>query len=454
MMWQRRDVRVLTLVVLTAASARTVAPTPVAAQEVKIPDSTHVVAIRAGRLIDAVNGQVQQNMTIVVRGNRIEAVGRDVRVPSGAETTDLSRHTVMPGFMDMHTHLTSAGSADAFRQWPGYAAIIGVANARKTLLAGFTTVRNIGGREWADVALRDAINRGLVPGPRMFTAGYSLGTTGGHCDQNGFRPDLVAVEPGVEQGKFNSPDQARAATNYMIKYGADVIKFCATGGVLSEGDAVGVQQPTFAEMKAIVEAANLAERRVAAHAHGTDGIKAAIRAGVASIEHGSMLDEEAIGLFKERGTYLVPTMMAFENVKERAENGQLRGGPASKALEIYPHYRASVVKAIEAGVPIAFGTDAGVYPHGTNADEFRLLVQGGLSPAQAILAATREAAKLLGRAKELGTVEPGKFADLVAVRGNPLDDINLLKRIDFVMKDGVVYKRDGHPVASLAAETR
>jgi imidazolonepropionase-like amidohydrolase len=454
---QRRDGRAAALakiVLAVAAAAWEVAPTPVAAQEVKIPDSAHVVAIRAGRLIDAVDGQVRENLTIVVRGNRIEAVGRDVRVPSGAERVDLSGYTVMPGFMDMHTHLTSGGGPDWFRQWPGYAAIVGVANARKTLLAGFTTVRNVGGREWADVALRDAINNGLVPGPRMFTAGYTLGITGGHCDRNGFRPDVVAVEPGIEQGKFNSPEQARAATNYMIKYGADVIKVCATGGVLSEGDAVGVQQPSFAELKEIVQTASLADRRVAAHAHGTEGIKAAIRAGVASIEHGSMLDDEAIRLLKEHGTYLVPTMMAFENVKERAEKGQLRAGPAKKALEVHPHYRKSIVRAIEAGVPIAFGTDAGVYPHGTNADEFRLLVEVGMSPMQAVLAATREGAKLLGQAKDLGTVEPRKFADLVAVRGNPLEDINLLKRVDFVMKDGFVYKRDGNVISNLAAETR
>lgn len=430
-----------------AAGAWAMVATPVAAQEVRIPDSTQVVAIRAGRLIDAVEGQVRENVTIVVRGNRIEAVGHDVPVPAGAERIDLSAHTVMPGLMDMHTHLTSGGGGDSFRQWPGYVAITGVTNARKTLLAGFTTVRNLGGREWADVALRDAINNGLIPGPRMFTAGYSLGITGGHCDRNGFRPDLVVVEPGIEQGKFNSPEQARAATNYMIKYGADVIKFCATGGVLSEGDAVGAQQPTFAEMKGIVETANLAGRRVAAHAHGTEGIKAAIRASVASIEHGSMLDDEAIRLFKEHGTYLVPTMMAFESVRARAEKGQLRGDPARKALEIHPYYKKSIVKAIEAGVPIVFGTDAGVYPHGTNADEFRLLVEAGMSPIKAILAATREAAKLLGQAKQLGTLEPGKFADLVALRGNALEDINLLKQIDFVMKDGVVYKRDGSMVA-------
>ena len=409
------------------------------AQRVTLPDTTEVTAVIAGRLIDGVDGSVRENVTILVRGTRLEAVGEDIQVPSGATRVDLSDHTVMPGFIDLHTHLTSGGGSrdNRLRRWPGHLAIVGVMNARITLEAGFTTVRNVGADNYADVALRDAINEGLVPGPRMYTAVYSLGITGGHCDSNGYRPD-VFEEPGIEHGIAQGIERVREAVNYQIKYGADVIKFCATGGVLSLGDAVGVQQYTQEEMVVLVQTANMAERTVAAHAHGLEGIKAAVRAGVTSIEHGSMLDDETVRLMAEHGTYLVPTMMAFENVRERSLAGTLTGFPGQKALEIYPYFRESIRLAIREGVNIGFGTDAGVFPHGENAGEFRLLVDVGMSPTDAILAATREAAKVLHRTEELGSVEAGKVADLVAVRGDPLEDIDLLRNIDFVMKDGVV----------------
>lgn len=408
-----------------------------------------VIAIRAGRLLDVEEGHVIENATIVVRGERIEAVGRDVTVPAGAEIIDLSQHTVLPGFIDMHTHLTgdpSYGYSDqALHQWPGYSALVGAKNARKTLLAGFTTVRNVGAGEWADVALRDAIRNGIVPGPRMFVSAHALGITGGHCDRNGFRPDALD-EPGIERGIANGVDEVIKAVRYQIKYGADVIKICATGGVLSAGDAVGAPQYTFEEIRAIVRTAAMAGRKVAAHAHGNEGIKTAVRAGVASIEHGSILDEEAIQLMKEHGTYLVPTLMAFEAVVKAAKEGKLAPWSAKKALEIEPYARRSIRMAIRSGVNIAFGTDAGVFPHGQNADEFRLLVEAGMTPLQAIQSATIQAARLLGQEKNLGSIEPGKWADIIAVRGDPLNDVTLLKNIDFVMKAGVVYKRDGNEI--------
>ncbi|HUG01509.1 MAG TPA: amidohydrolase family protein [Longimicrobiales bacterium] len=414
-----------------------------------------IVAITGARVLDVSTGSYRDGLTILVRGDRIESVGADVDVPPEARVEDLSGHSLLPGFIDMHTHLTgdpSGGSFDhALHEWPGYAAIVGAKNARLTLMAGFTTVRNVGGGEFADVALKQAIDEGLVPGPRMFTAAHSLGMTGGHCDTNGFRPDLFE-EPGIERGIANGPDDVAAAVRYQVKYGADVIKICATGGVLSAGDAVGVPQFTLEEIRSIVATADMADRKVAAHAHGNEGIKTAIRAGVASIEHGSILDDEAIALMKEHGTYLVPTMMAFDAVVRGARDGFLTPFSARKALEIAPFFENSIRLAIAEDVKIAFGTDAGVFPHGANADEFRLLVEAGMSPARAIRAATADAADLLGRAADLGSVDAGRYADLVAVRGDPLGNVEALKEIAFVMKGGVVHKRGGQPVEVTPAQ--
>lgn len=431
------------------------AEAPAAAQEISPPDSSRVVAVRAGRLLDGTGAEPRTDVTVLIRGERIAAVGRDVEVPDGAEVIDLSDRTVLPGLVDTHTHITgdpSGGYTDhRLHEWPGYASLVGAKNARKTLLAGFTTIRNVGASEWASVALRQAVEDGLVPGPRIWTAAHSLGITGGHCDLNGYRPDALE-ESGLDQGVANSADGFRAAVHRQLKYGADLIKFCATGGVLSQGDAVGVQQLTLEQMEALVEAAHMADAKVAAHAHGLEGIKTALRAGVNSIEHGSMLDEEAIRLFRETGAWHVPTMMAFEWVVQGAKEGKLTPHSAQKALEIAPHFRASIRRSIESGVKIAFGTDAGVFPHGRNAREFRLLVEAGMTPRRAILAATRDAAELLGAAAELGTVEAGKLADLVAVDGNPLEDVTALEDVGFVMKGGVVYKRGGRPLAEPGAE--
>lgn len=408
-----------------------------------------VVAIRAGQLFDGTGEALVANATIVIRDGRIVQAGPNVAVPAGAEVIDLSGWTVLPGLIDMHTHLTSDpadGYADRrFRDFPGYAALLGAKNARLTLMAGFTTVRNVGANEFADVALRSAINEGIAIGPRIFTAGKGLGITGGHCDTGGFRPDLWE-EPGIERGIANGPDEVRAAVRYQVKYGADWIKTCATAGVLSAGTEIGPAQYTLAELEAMVETATMLNRRVVAHAHGNQGIRNAVQAGVASVDHGSVLDDETIRMMRERGTFLVPTMMVFEYVYEAAREGRLAPWSAIKAREVTPTARESHRRAIREGVRIAFGTDAGVFPHGTNADEFRLMVAAGMSPARALLAATREAADLLGQLEDFGTVTAGRRADIIAVRGNPLQDVELLKNVGFVMKDGVVYKRDGEPV--------
>src|SRR5687767_10450606 len=304
-------------------------------------------------------------------------------------------------------------------------------------MAGFTTIRNLGAPRFDDLTLKRAINEGWVPGPRVFGAGHSLGITGGHCDENGYKPG--AADGDFKTGIADGPDQVRAAVRYQVKYGADVIKTCATGGVLSEGDAVGTTQYNFEEMKTMVDEAAQHERKVAAHAHGTEGIKIATRAGVASIEHGSFLDEEGARLMAERGTYMVPTMMAGEAVERAAKSGVLKGLRAEKALAAAAAMRKAIKIAVANKVQIALGTDAGVIPHGTNAREFVLMVEwGSMSNMDAIKAGTMNAATLLGWEKNLGSLAPGKWADIVAVSGDPLTDIHATEKVAFVMKNGVV----------------
>lgn len=422
--------------------------TPLSAQNQE-PRGSGTVVLRAARLIDGTGAPAITNGVVVITTDRIMAVGREgaVSIPSGARRIDLGDATLLPGFIDAHTHvigrpLGDPGADDAgMRDFDSFGAILGVANAQKTLMAGFTTIRNVGSGNFDDVALRKAINEGYVPGPRMQTGGHSLGITGGHCDENGFRPGLADGSP--RTGIADGVDQVRQAVRYQVKYGADVIKTCATGGVLSEGDAVGVEQYSFDELKAMVDEAAKLERKVAAHAHGTDGIKTATRAGVASIEHGSFLDEDGARLMARRGTYLVPTLMAGEAVDRAARSGVLKGHRAEKALAAARAMRTGIRIARAHNVPIALGTDAGVGAHGANGHEFTLLVDwGGLTPMRAIVAGTMNAAKLLGWETRIGSLTPGKLADVVAVPGDPLADIRVMERPTFVMKNGVVYKHE------------
>jgi imidazolonepropionase-like amidohydrolase len=414
------------------------------AQEVK---GSGTVALRAARLIDGTGAAAITNGVVVVTDDKIVAVGKQgaVTIPAGAKLVDLGDVTLLPGFIDAHTHIIGRELADPqandamVRDYQATGAIIGVANAQKTLLAGFTTIRNVGAPDFDDMALRKAVNEGNVIGPRMQNAGHAIGITGGHCDENGFRPGLMDGNPML--GIADGPDQIRAAVRYQAKYGADVIKMCATGGVLSEGDAVGVQQYTYEEMKALVDEATKLERKVAAHAHGAEGIKTAVRAGVSSIEHGSFLDEEGARLMAQHGTYLVPTLSAGEAAVRAADVGILKGLRAQKARAAAAAMKNGVKIAVKDGVPIALGTDAGVGAHGTNGHEFTLMVEwGGMTPMQSIVAGTMSGAKLLGWDKQIGSLAAGKWADVVAVPGDPLQDIHVMERPVFVMKNGYVYK--------------
>ena len=429
-------------VLMPAASQTQVRITP------EPPIGKGVVVLKAARLIDGTGAPAITNAVVVINDNRITAAGsaRSINVPANARVIDLGDVTLLPGFMDMHTHLIGrtlgdpAGDNAIVRDFESFGAILGVHNARATLMAGFTTARNVGANGFDDLALRKAIDEGWTEGPRIVAAGHSLGIRGGHCDDNGFRPGLF--DPGIEAGIADGPDQVRAAVRYQIKYGADVIKTCATAGVLSEGSsAVGVTQYTYEELKAMVEEANKLGRKVAAHAHGTEGIKIASRAGVSSIEHGSFLDEEGARLMKTNGTFLVPTLSAAEGVERAAKTGVLKGLRAEKAMAAAAAMRNAIKLAVANGVPIAFGTDAGVVPHGSNAREFQLMVEwGGMSNMDVIVAATSGAARLLGWEKNAGSLTAGKWADIIAVSGDPLRDIRATEKVVFVMKNGMIFK--------------
>ena len=401
--------------------------------------------IHAGRLIDGTSTTVRERVSILISGDRVVDVQAGFATPAGAKVIDLSKSTVMPGFIDSHTHITSelGGNAIVRAVTEGAVddAIKATVFAKRTLDAGFTTIRNLGADGGADVALKRAINDGIVPGPRMWTARNTLSITGGHGDQGGLRYDLTAA-PTFEDGIVDSPEDAAKSVRYQHKYGADLIKFTATGGVLSINDSGDAQQFSDAEMRSIVETAHLLGIKVAAHAHGKRGMEAAIRAGVDSIEHGTYLDEETIALFKKHGAYLVPTVLAGKTVEELAKKpGALHPSVREKAARIGPLMQGMFTRAYKGGVKIAFGTDSGVSAHGENAREFGYMAEAGMPAIETILAATRSASDLLGASQHVGSLQKGRYADVVAVDGDPLKDISELRRVKFVMKGGVVYKQ-------------
>jgi imidazolonepropionase-like amidohydrolase len=393
--------------------------------------------VRAARMLDLVKGEMVSPAVLVLVDGKIKSIGtRDI--PSNARTIDLGDLTLLPGLIDAHTHLTQDISGDwvtrPVRELASDAALRGARNARLTLHAGFTTVRDVGALGFADVSLMKAIDAGFIDGPRMLPSAHAIGITGGHCDDTGWAPGVNELD--FRQGVADGVDQVQKAVRYQIKHGARVIKVCATAGVLSFDATLGAQQLSDAELQAIVQEANRHGLKVAAHAHGNEGIKAAVRAGVASIEHGSMIDAEAASLMKERGTYLVPTSYVLTVLED---TDSLPPAIAKKAREVIPLAKASHRRAIRAGVKVAFGTDAAVIPHGQNAREFSVYVGYGMRPIDAIRTATVNAADLLG-VTDRAVIAPGKLADLIAVKGNPLDDVRVLEQVQWVMKGGLVIK--------------
>jgi imidazolonepropionase-like amidohydrolase len=433
---------------LTTALAGTSAGIASAADASAAAPSAPVTAIHCGHLLDVLAGQMLGPTTVIVEGKRVREVAAGSKTPAGATEIDLSSQTCLPGLIDSHTHLSSEGSptqyADEFHWNLADYVVRSTLYARRTLLAGFTTVRNLGDRENETVALRNAINAGQLAGPRIYTAGVAIGSTGGHADPtDGYRYDL-AGDPGPDNGIINSVEDAAKAVRLHYKRGDDVIKIMPSGGVLDQSASGDNSQLTLEEIKAVVATAHDYGFTVAAHAHGAESIRRAVVGGVDSIEHGTYMDDQDMKLMKEHGTWYVPTIIAGDFVAHKAAiPGYFPPQVAAKAAAIGPLILGTAGRAYKAGVKIAFGTDAGVYPHGENAHEFELMVQAGMPPLYAIQAATVHASQLLKHDKDLGSVTAGKFADVVAVTGNPLDNIGLLKQVSFVMKEGVVYKRDG-----------
>ena len=403
----------------------------------------HRVIVRAGRILDVKNGNVLTGQAIVIEGDKIVSVGpaADAKSAAGGEIIDLPNATILPGLIDAHTHLTfdpkNLGYEGLGISVPREA-LIGARNARVTLLAGFTTVRNVGAGGYSDIALRDAINDGDVPGPRILASGPALGITGGHCDDNLLAPEYHESALGVADGV----DAVRHKVRENIKYGADVIKICATGGVMSKGDDPNASQYTREEMKAIVEEAHRLGRKVAAHAHGAEGVSWASDAGVDSIEHGHLMDDNSIATLKKNGTYIVPTLYLMDWNRENLAKRNAPDYVVHKMKDVSAVGQNNLKKAFAAGLKVAFGTDAAVYPHGLNAHEFAVYVRLGMTPLQAIQTATINASDLLGWANKVGTLEAVKFADIIAVDGDPLKDVTTLQQVKFVMKGGEVVKND------------
>jgi imidazolonepropionase-like amidohydrolase len=401
--------------------------------------------IHCGKLVDVRNKKVLETMSIIVEGNKITDVKNGyVQAGPSDKLIDLEKATVMPGLMDMHVHIESetkrGAVADRFTMNPPDIAFESVKYANVTLMAGFTTVRDLGGTG-VNISLRNAINKGIIVGPRIYTAGKSIATTGGHADPtNGYRKSLMG-DPGPYDGVINGADEARKAVRQRYKDGADLIKITATAGVLSQAKDFSGAQFTDEELKAIIETAKDYGFKVAAHAHGAEGMKRAIRAGITSIEHGTYMDDEAIELFKKYGTWYVPTIIAGKSTADSAKiPGYYSEIVTPKALTVGPHIQATFTKAYKAGVKIAFGTDAGVFMHGKNWKEFVYMVEGGMPALEAIRCATLNAAELLGVSDILGTIEKGKRADIIAVNGDPVKDISVMEKVIFVMKDGLIYK--------------
>ena len=425
------------------------AAVPAGSQVQKAPGKTYV--LKAARLFDGKSNALVTPGVVVAADGKIIAVGANTAVPAGAEVIDLGDATLSPGFIDAHTHLTMMNSddfkqnrLDGLQKTIAERALDASANARVTLMGGITTVRDVGSSDYIDVGLRNAIREGRVPGPRMLVTVHALSATGGHCDfSQGYREGLFGHEAGPLEGVINGADQARYAVRLDHKYGADMIKVCATGGVLSATDDVDTPQLTQEELNAIVDEAHALHRKTAAHAHGAEGAKRAIRAGIDSIEHGSFLDDEALDMMKQRGTYLVPTLMAVQGLQEQMDRGvYIPPAILAKAKAAIAAIHQTFQRAMAKGVKIGLGTDAAVYPHGRNTEEFHQMVDLGMKPVDALKAGTSADAELLGLADKIGTLEAGKLADVVAVPGDPIQNIRQTEHVFFVMKEGVIYRND------------